>query len=283
MQKSVQIRAVFGQNLTELSKNERSMADLSRKLGLSRTQLSRFQSGDAFPRPDVLQVICDHFGVDARILTTPLAQLREAPPKAKNAGLDDYFDPVFVAVSHDVLPDGLYSEWKTSIALPGKISHHLMRIYTKNGQRYLRLKARSTEQVAHTAFRYAPPLNVFNGQIFSQRAGFATIDRTASQRVIALTSFRVGYGVHEDLFPGYKLAGASYNQLLVHSHGPVLLQRLKDTKAILDAARLPQYRLTEAAPSLIQKILMELATEGYSHSGLPQLTPGVWLGGHSGQ
>jgi hypothetical protein len=60
-------------------------------------------------------------------------------------GLGGYFDPTFTPVSHDLLPDGLYAEWKTSITQPRQISLHMMRIYTRDGQRFLKLKARNPE------------------------------------------------------------------------------------------------------------------------------------------
>jgi transcriptional regulator with XRE-family HTH domain len=71
-QRPDQIRAFFGANLAELVKSERSVADFGRKLGINRTQILRFVAGTAFPRPDVLQQICNYFKVDAGILTTPL-------------------------------------------------------------------------------------------------------------------------------------------------------------------------------------------------------------------
>jgi len=68
----VQLRAVFGTNLRQLSASAPSIAELCRDLGINRTQFNRYLQGEAFPRPDVLDQICRYFGVDARILLEPL-------------------------------------------------------------------------------------------------------------------------------------------------------------------------------------------------------------------
>jgi transcriptional regulator with XRE-family HTH domain len=61
---------MFGANLRELSRRYASISDLSRRLDINRTQFNRYLSGESFPRPDVLDKICEFFGVDARILHT---------------------------------------------------------------------------------------------------------------------------------------------------------------------------------------------------------------------
>lgn len=273
------VRAIFGNNLKELAAGERSMADLARKLGLNRTQLHRFMDGSAFPRPDVLAVICDYFKVDARIFTTPLAELAKVAQSKPN-GLSSYYDEVFEPVSHQLLPDGMYNEWKFSLAMPGQVAHHLLLVYTKNGRRYLKVKEPDHFSMATGRFRFALPLTTYYGEIFAQRNGFATIDRAPSQKVIALTSFRVGYSFHEELYPGYKLAGASYNRQLMHAHNAVILERLpKRSAEVLAMGRVPLYRSKEDTPPLIRRVLDELQEDLPNHlSG----GPGPYPNAHGG-
>ncbi|NBV62153.1 MAG: XRE family transcriptional regulator, partial [Rhodobacteraceae bacterium] len=66
------IRAIFGQNLQRLCAQGPSVSAICRKIGINRTQFNRYLTGDSFPRPDVLERICLHFNVDARILLRPL-------------------------------------------------------------------------------------------------------------------------------------------------------------------------------------------------------------------
>ncbi len=70
-----EIRQVFARNLVELCKAYRSVSKAAVAMGINRTQLNRYRTGERFPNPDVLARICQHFGVDANILLVPLDQL----------------------------------------------------------------------------------------------------------------------------------------------------------------------------------------------------------------
>ena len=70
-----ELRTVFGDNLRILSRDYPSISELTRRLGINRTQFNRYLSGESFPRPDVLDRICRFFGVDARILLEPVESL----------------------------------------------------------------------------------------------------------------------------------------------------------------------------------------------------------------
>ena len=77
------IRAVFSQNLKELMGPAPNVSALCRELSLNRTQFNRYLAGESFPRPDILQKICLHFGLDARIMLQPLSELKNAPSNAQ--------------------------------------------------------------------------------------------------------------------------------------------------------------------------------------------------------
>ena len=66
---------MFGANLRKLAEGYSSISDLSRQLGINRTQFNRYLSGESFPRPDVLARICAFFDVDARVLLEPVDQI----------------------------------------------------------------------------------------------------------------------------------------------------------------------------------------------------------------
>jgi transcriptional regulator with XRE-family HTH domain len=75
------IRTIFGENLKLLIADYPSVTYLAHELGVNRTQLNRYLSGDSFPRPDVLARICKFFGVDARILLEPLNDIKNLRPR----------------------------------------------------------------------------------------------------------------------------------------------------------------------------------------------------------
>ena len=76
------IRAVYSQNLKELMGASPNMSPLCRELSLNRTQFNRYLAGESFPRPDILQKIYLHFGLNSRILLQPLSELKDEPSNA---------------------------------------------------------------------------------------------------------------------------------------------------------------------------------------------------------
>jgi len=103
-------RTYFGQNLTHLIEGKTTVANVCRDLGLNRTQVNRYLNGESFPRPDVLDQICRYFDVDARILTTPLADLQAQDDDGSQ--LIDHLKETFAPVPRIMLPDGFYEEWR---------------------------------------------------------------------------------------------------------------------------------------------------------------------------
>lgn len=78
-----ELRTMLGENLRQLVSGYPSVSEVCRRLGINRTQFNRYLSGESFPRPDVLDRICRFFGIDARILLTPLSEI----PKTESAPL----------------------------------------------------------------------------------------------------------------------------------------------------------------------------------------------------
>ena len=109
MRSPVELRNMFGQNLRRLSQDHPSVSELSRNLGINRTQLNRYLSGESFPRPDVLDRICRFFDVDARILLEPLEQASNQGKILNGPFLADYFGNSAQRVPNDVFPSGFYN------------------------------------------------------------------------------------------------------------------------------------------------------------------------------
>ncbi|MCL6283051.1 helix-turn-helix domain-containing protein [Ruegeria sp. 2012CJ41-6] len=99
---------IFGDNLRQLSRTYPSISELSRQLGINRTQFNRYLSGESFPRPDVLDRICSFFGTDARILLHPVAAISQPAPLPGSDFLQDYLTPKPGALREGALPSGLY-------------------------------------------------------------------------------------------------------------------------------------------------------------------------------
>ncbi|MFA3917908.1 helix-turn-helix domain-containing protein [Ruegeria sp. 2012CJ15-1] len=99
---------IFGDNLRQLSRTYPSISELSRQLGINRTQFNRYLSGESFPRPDVLDRICSFFGTDARILLHPVGAISRPAPLPGSDFLQGYLTPEPGALREGALPSGLY-------------------------------------------------------------------------------------------------------------------------------------------------------------------------------
>jgi len=102
------LRNMFGANLRVLSRKYASISDLSRRLGINRTQLNRYLSGESFPRPDVLDRICSFFDVDARILLEPVETLSTNTQVLNNPFLADFMGKAAVRIPEESFPTGFY-------------------------------------------------------------------------------------------------------------------------------------------------------------------------------
>ena len=103
-----ELRAVFGENLRELATDYDSISDLSRRLGINRTQFNRYLSGESFPRPDVLARVCAFFDVDARVLLEPVNEIGSDTDPIANPFLRDFVGVGAVNVPEEMIPSGFF-------------------------------------------------------------------------------------------------------------------------------------------------------------------------------
>lgn len=99
---------MFGENLRALSRDYPSISELSRQLGINRTQFNRYLSGESFPRPDVLDRICTFFDVDARILLEPADTIPRKESVLNSAFLEEFLGTGVHKVSEEMFPSGFY-------------------------------------------------------------------------------------------------------------------------------------------------------------------------------
>ncbi|MCX7559977.1 helix-turn-helix transcriptional regulator [Sulfitobacter sp. F26204] len=107
-QSPAELRNMFGANLRQLSEAYPSISDLSRQLGINRTQYNRYLSGESFPRPDVLARICAFFKVDARVLLEPVDQIGSGQDPISNPFLHDFLPESSSKIPNDLFPSGFY-------------------------------------------------------------------------------------------------------------------------------------------------------------------------------
>lgn len=104
----VELRNMFGQNLRILVQDHPSVSELARQLGINRTQFNRYLGGESFPRPDVLDRICNFFGVDARILLEPVDRQMPDGKILNGPFLSEFLGRSAHDVDENTFPSGLY-------------------------------------------------------------------------------------------------------------------------------------------------------------------------------
>jgi len=103
-----EFRNMFGANLRQLSARYPSISELSRRLGINRTQFNRYLAGESFPRPDVLARICQFFDVDARVLLEPVDQISTGQDPINNSYLRNFLGTGVRDVPEADFPSGFY-------------------------------------------------------------------------------------------------------------------------------------------------------------------------------
>jgi transcriptional regulator with XRE-family HTH domain len=126
-----ELRSMFGSNLRTLSRAYPSISELSRQLGINRTQFNRYLAGESFPRPDVLARICVFFGVDARVLLEPVDRLGASNSMLNGPELANYLG-AGTELPEDVFPTGFYRFSRRSFVSPDNYVIGLTRVW-RNG------------------------------------------------------------------------------------------------------------------------------------------------------
>ncbi len=103
-----ELRSMFGANLRILAQSYPSISELSRQLGINRTQFNRYLSGESFPRPDVLARICAFFDVDARVLLEPVQNIRDTSDPLTGDFLGDFVGAGVKDIDEALFPSGFY-------------------------------------------------------------------------------------------------------------------------------------------------------------------------------
>lgn len=176
---------VFGSNLRLLCAAKGTIAENARAIGVGSVQFNRYLNGTSFPKPHMLQKVCDHFGVDARILTDPLTKsdlrllelgysLRSfVPLETSFAEAMNFVMPSEFHFSQDVnVPDGLYAIYRNSPSFPGKVNINIFQIRSLATCRVVRGYQHKSTSVA-LGDPVDPSAREFRGILLRQREGFA--------------------------------------------------------------------------------------------------------------
>ncbi|MEM6759180.1 MAG: helix-turn-helix transcriptional regulator [Pseudomonadota bacterium] len=201
-QSPAELRSMFGANLRTLSRAYPSISELSRQLGINRTQFNRYLSGESFPRPDVLARICEFFDVDARVLLESVHRIKTAGDGLASPFLRDFVGEDVSHVPEELFPSGFYSFMRRSFLEQDQYVLNLVHV-RRDGRSTV---IRGFEPKAAMAAQGLPSTKdarEFRGLMIRQEDGVAAIisrkgSRTASFNFLTQVSafeqkFWVGY------------------------------------------------------------------------------------------
>ena len=243
-------RGMLGQNLKTLMGEHGNVAELSRTLDINRTQMNRFLSGESFPRPDILKRICDHFGVDGRILLEPVESIitRKAGLRQSLALYGNGYN--YHASSR--LADGFYIFWKITYGRPARAQSILTQVKTIEG---IKTFSGYMPKASGTYFMPSDPRERRSGGIiFPQQDGFSMLALDTHSRRLSLSFMEYCYMSRLFVGASYLSAGGTANTV---PYVPVVMQQLpRNTGATLSAARECRLQPIEDVPDAIRELLL---------------------------
>lgn len=133
-----ELRSMFGENLRILAESYPSISELSRQLGINRTQFNRYLSGESFPRPDVLARICDFFDVDARVLLEPVQNIMSGSDPLTGPLLKDFVGAGVGLIDENLFPSGFYRFVRASFLDNDRYVTGLVRVFRDDGATIVR-------------------------------------------------------------------------------------------------------------------------------------------------
>ncbi|SDF37644.1 Cro/C1-type HTH DNA-binding domain-containing protein [Sulfitobacter delicatus] len=169
-----ELRSMFGANLRELSTRYDSISELSRRLGINRTQFNRYLAGESFPRPDVLARICRFFEVDARVLLEPVEQIKIGHDPFNNGYLRDFLGTGIRDVPETDFPSGFYRFARRSFLDGDRFVTGLVHVSRRQNNTFLR-GFESAKSLRLQGLPTNPAVREYRGLISRQENGVSIV------------------------------------------------------------------------------------------------------------
>ncbi len=169
-----ELRNMFGTNLRMLARKYPSISELSRQLGINRTQFNRYLSGESFPRPDVLDRICTFFEVDARILLDPVDSISNGGQILDGPFLSDFLGIGVQNVPEQAFPSGFFRFTRRSFISDTKFVTGLVFVFRRDGQTFIR-GFEAKEAMTQQGLPSDSASREFRGYVTQQEDGIAMV------------------------------------------------------------------------------------------------------------
>lgn len=262
------VLAVFGENLRILCQSHSSLSNVARQLGIGKVQFQRYLKGESFPKPNVLARICTYFGVDARIMLTPLsedlmAQMRAAQPLQADWPGARRWQAAFAYAAPDTsylngphsLKDGLYSVWRWSFSRPNTIFRVLVQVSERDGVKTLR----GYDPSSLYPNRQPAVSRVFRGVAVRVDVGYSIMFFHSAPELVVSTCFiarRALSGNVKDAWMGYATLSRDEAPGFTRLSRCVFLPVASECARLVRLAHEPAFYTPEEAPQAIRTLLM---------------------------
>ena len=181
-----ELRSMFGANLRRMSQDYPSISELARQLGVNRTQFNRYLSGESFPRPDVLDRICNFFEVDARILLEPVERVVATDNSVLlNPAVAEYLGGTARPVPEEVFPSGFYRFTRRSFMDDKAFVQGVIYVFRNRGGTFLK-GFEAKDAMRAQGLSVEPRNREFRGTVIPQEDGIAAL---VSRKGATTTSF----------------------------------------------------------------------------------------------
>ncbi|NRA19599.1 MAG: helix-turn-helix transcriptional regulator [Oceanospirillaceae bacterium] len=211
----------LSQNLRLLCSYYKSIAEVCRRLGISRPQFNRYLSGKHRPAANTLRKICDFFGVEEHEILLPhsqfqrLVQVRPKPQREQQLAPEHaHLARLQQKSSSDIDKYlGYYFEYCLSMSAPGKILRSLVCFERREGsvyyQRTERLVDIESKEAPASHCKYLGMAFLLVDRIFMidyesiaiNEISQTIIFPTFKSRVSKLQGFRTGVSARGDRMP----------------------------------------------------------------------------------
>lgn len=197
-----ELRDMFGANLRLLSKQYPSISQLSRDLGINRTQFNRYLSGESFPRPDVLDRICDFFEVDARILLDPVGNIPTTGHILNGPFLADFVGVGVKDISVADFPNGFYRFSRRSFVSNVQFIVGLVYVFRDDGKTFVR-GFEAKEAMLQQGLNASAAAREFRGYVTCQEEGIAMLISRRNSRTCSFNFLTRVASFENNFWVGY--------------------------------------------------------------------------------
>lgn len=250
--------ASFCANLRLALSYEASISDASRRLGISRQQLTRYLSGSSFPSRRNMRVICDHVGCDEYEMLLPHDQFRQLVRLRPNTGeaaaaapplVDELLEQARRQTRALSRYAGYYYQYYPSFSRPGRVLQALVCVSGWNGYTVykrierLAVKPRSRQ---HEVYKYVGLMTLLGERI--HMLDLEAISRRELSQTILFPGYRHHVGRLTGLIMG--VSGGDGHQPAAARVVMEFIGRSIDVRKALQDCRLHGLKSPELAPGV---------------------------------